>query len=255
MDINEEILKAKDERIARLEKMIIDLTEAKQQNAATIAEPYNSRTFSTSKSKFNFSTIVSSLKAFFILLLLLVIIGGGIWLYQMNKPKQSSETFLKNVQELSKLATAEIYTDTVLQTEDNKVFGKNIPLNILGTKREVMFVVPASVIAGVDLKEVTSDDMVINEETNEINITLPHAELIQKPSIDVAKIRYIVNGSIFNGELDQDEVIDFVANAQKKISKEVTSDGLLTTAEVNAEKVLTEFFKNMDYTVHITFEE
>ncbi|WP_418936252.1 DUF4230 domain-containing protein [Paenisporosarcina quisquiliarum] len=60
---------------------------------------------------------------------------------------------------------------------------------------------------------------------------------------------------MFNGELDQDEVIDFVANAQKKISKEVTSNGLLTTAEDNAEKVLTEFFKNMDYTVHITFEE
>jgi len=255
MNTNDDILKAKEERIARLEKMIIDLTEAKQQSAATIAEPYNSRRFSTSKSKFKFSTIVSSLKAFFILLLLFVIIGGGIWLYQINKSKHSSETFIKNVQELSKLATAEIYTETVLQTEDNKIFGKNIPLNILGTKREVMFVVPASVIAGVDLKEVTSEDMVINEETNKITITLPHSELIQKPSIDVAKIRYIVNGSIFNGKLDQDEVIDFVANAQKQISKEVTSNGLLTTAEDNAEKVLTEFFKNMDYTVHITFEE
>ncbi|MFX3673660.1 MAG: DUF4230 domain-containing protein [Paenisporosarcina sp.] len=255
MDTNEDILKAKDERIARLEKMIIDLTEAKQQIAVTIADAYNSRTFSKSKSKFKFSTIVSSLKAFFIIFLLLVIIGGGIWLYQMNKSKQSSETFIKNVQELSKLATAELYTETVLQSEDNKIFGKNIPLNIFGTKREVIFVVPASVIAGVDLKEVTSEDMVINKETNEITITLPHAELIQKPSLDVAKIRYIVDGSIFNGELDQDEVIDFVANAQKQISKEVASNGLLTTAEDNAEKVLTEFFKNMDYTAHITFEE
>ena len=65
----------------------------------------------------------------------------------------------------------------ILEQEDNKIFGKDIQFNLPGTKQEILLVVPATVIAGVDLKEVTSSDIQVNEEEKEIEITLPRATL------------------------------------------------------------------------------
>ncbi|MBS4214214.1 DUF4230 domain-containing protein [Bacillus sp. FJAT-49825] len=56
--------------------------------------------------------------------------------------------------------------------------GKDISKNLPEPKRELLLIVPGTVIAGFDLKGITSEDMVINEETKDIDITLPHAKLI-----------------------------------------------------------------------------
>ncbi|WP_043932501.1 DUF4230 domain-containing protein [Bacillus sp. EB01] len=50
-----------------------------------------------------------------------------------------------------------------------------------------------------------------------------------------------------------DEGFEKAAEALDKIRKEAISIGLLDTAEKNAEKVLKEFFKNIGYTVNVTF--
>ena len=182
MDTNREIIKEKDEKIAQLERLLVELTEAQQQSAATIAVDYNSRSLSAPKEKFKFPLKASGLKIILAILGFLVIAVGGFWLFQGSTFKQESVTFVEHVQELATLATAEAHMKAVIQEEDNKIFGKDISIDLPGTKRELLLVVPATVIAGVDLKGITSKDMVINEETKEIDITLPHAELIQDPS-------------------------------------------------------------------------
>lgn len=42
--------------------------------------------------------------------------------------------------------------------------------------------------------------------------------------------------------------------AQEQIRQDAITVGLLDTAENNVEKVLKEFFKNIDYTVNVTFK-
>jgi hypothetical protein len=254
MDANREIIEEKDERIAQLERQLIELNEAQQQMAATIAVEHNSRSMSPPK-----GILKSFLKAsgskiilvMFILIFLVVMTSVGIRLIVGNTIKQESVTFVEHVQELATLATAEAYMTAVLHEEDNKKIFWSI--NLPGTKRELLLVVPATVIAGVDLKGITSDDMVINEETKEIDISIPQAKLIQDPSLQMDKIQAVDNSGIFRGDVKWDEGFDLTAKAQEQIRQEAISGGLLDTAEKNAEKVLKEFFKNIGYTVKITF--
>lgn len=51
-----------------------------------------------------------------------------------------------------------------------------------------------------------------------------------------------------------DEGYDLAAQAQKQIKEEVKETGLLNKAEKNAEKVLKEFFRNLGYSVKISFK-
>jgi hypothetical protein len=258
MDTKREIREEKDEKIEQLERLLIELKEAQEQSAATIAVGHNSRTLSPSPPKGIFKSFLKAgglkiILPMVIFVLLIFITSIGIRLFGGSTYKQESVTFVESVQELATLATAEAYMKVALHVEDNKIFGKDIPLDLLGTKREVLLVVPATVIAGVDLKGITSEDMVINEETKEIDITLPHAELIQDPSLQLDKIQSVGDSGLFRGDIDWDEGNELTAKAQEQGRQDAISSGLLDTAEKNAEKVLKEFFKNIGYTVNVTF--
>jgi hypothetical protein len=252
MDTNREI--EKDEKIAQLERLLIELKEAQQQSAATIAVDYNLRSLSAPKGKFKFFLKTGSRKIILAILVILVMSLGGIQLFAGSTSKQESVTFVEHVQELSTLATAEAHMKAVIKVEDNKIFGKDIAKDLPGTKRELLLIVPGTVIAGVDLKGITSEDMVINEETKEIDITLPHAKLLQEPSVQMDKIITYENGGLFRADTKMDEGLDKTAEAQELIRKEAISTGLLDTAEKNAKKVLKEFFKNIGYKVNVTFK-
>jgi hypothetical protein len=253
MDTNRDSIEEKDEKIAQLERLLIELKEAQQQSAATIAVDHNLRSVSPPKGIFKFFLKASGMKIILVILVLLIITSGVILLFAGSDPKKESVTFVEQVQELATLATVKAHMKTVIHEEDNKIFGKDISKNLPGTKRELLLVVPATVIAGVDLKRITSEDMVINEETNEIDITLPHAELLQEPSLQMDKILAVDNGGLFRGDIKMDEGFEKAAEAQEQIRQEAISEGLLDTAEKNAEKVLKEFFKNIGYTVNVTF--
>lgn len=250
MDRNREIIEEKDEKIAQLERQLIEIKEAQQQSAASIALEQNLRHLSPAKGIFKFSIKAGILKIILTSIVILIITSVVIWLFVGNTSKQESVTFVEHVQELSTLATAEAHMKEVLHQEDNKNF---LNINLPGTKREVLLVVPATVIAGVDLKGITSKDMDINDETKEIDITLPHAEIIQDPSVKMDKIQAVDKNGLFRSDIKMDEGFELAAEAQEKIRQGAISSGLLDTAEKNAEKVLKEFFKNIGYTVNVTF--
>ncbi|MCT8140516.1 DUF4230 domain-containing protein [Anaerobacillus sp. CMMVII] len=255
MDTNREVIE--EEKISQIERLLIELKEAQQQSAATIAVDHNLRSLSTPKGIFKSFLKAGGLKIILLLLVILVslvvITSGGFWLFSGSTFKQESVTFVEHVQELATLATAKAHTKAVIHEEDNKIFSKDISINLPGTKRELLLIVPGTVIAGVDLKRITSKDMVINEETKEIDITLPHAELIQDTSLQMDKILTYVNGGLFRGEITWDEGFDLAAKAQEQSRQDAISGGLLDTAEKNAEKALKEFFKNIGYKVNVTF--
>lgn len=254
MDKNNEIIKEKDEKIAQLERLLKEVQDAQQQSAATITADYNSRSLSTPKSKFKFPLKARVLITLSILTLLVIAIGV-FWILQGNTSKQQSVTYVEHIQELSTLATAEAYIKTVVYEKDNKILGKDISIDLPGTKRELLLAVPATVIAGVDLKGITPEDMVINEETKEIDITLPHAKFIQDPSLQMDKIQAVVDGGLFRADIKMNEGFKKAAEAQEQIRQEAISIGLLNTAEKNAEKVLKEFFRNIGYNVNVTFDK
>jgi hypothetical protein len=94
----------------------------------------------------------------------------------------------------------------------------------------------------------------INEKEKQLEITLPHATIIQEPSVQMDKVRTFSNNGLLRGATEWDEGFDLAAEAQENIKQEVVEIGLLQTADRNAEKVLKEFFSNLGYDVNVKFK-
>ncbi|MER2038163.1 MAG: DUF4230 domain-containing protein [Solibacillus sp.] len=244
----------KDEALLQIERVLEELKKSEEESAATAV--VGQRRGNANISRALFKTIFKfwGLKIFLIALLLIVIATGGTWLFFGNTFKNESTVFVEQVQELATLATAEAHVTVTIEEEDNKLFGNNIPVNLPGTKRELLLIVPAIVIAGVDLKEITSEDIKVNENKKELEITLPRATLIHDPAIQMDYVKTFSDEGLFRGEVKWDEGFDLAAVAQKEIKDKAIEIGLLNSAEKSAEKVLKGFFSNLGYTVKITFK-
>lgn len=237
----------KDEAIAEIERVLAELKKGEKESAAT-AIVGQSRGNAKITGVFN-----KFLKILFVILLLLVIAYGSVLLLNGSTFKKESTTFVEQIQELAMLATAEAHVTVTIEEKDNKLFGNNIPVNLPGTKRELLLIVPATVIAGVDLQGITSDDIKVNEDKMELEIILPRATLIQEPAILMDRVKTISDEGLFRGEVKWDEGFDLAAVAQEEIKVEAVEIGLLESAEKSAEKVLEGFFGNLGYTVKLTF--
>lgn len=192
------------------------------------------------------------------LLLLVSIISVGvvakIGFFAHSNTKEDSVTIVEGVQDLATLATAEAMVTTIMEQEDNKLFGQDISVNIPGTKRTVFLVVPATVIAGVDLQSLTAKNIQLDEKSKKVTIMIPHAKVIQDPSIQFDKIKTFSNEGIFRSHVDWKEGYKFVSEAKKQIIQEANELGLLDKADKSAVKVLTNFLTTLGYDANVEFE-
>lgn len=192
----------------------------------------------------------------FIIVILLAFIAGSVisklGLFSQSA-KSENVTIVEGIQELATLATAEAMVTTVMKEEDNKLFGQEISMDIPGTKRTIFLVVPATVIAGVDLQSITEQDIQIDEKTKKLTITIPHAEIIQDPSIQMDKIQTFSDEELFRSDVDWNEGYQLANEAKTKIIEEAKTLGILKKAEQGAIKVLTNFLTNLGYDVTVKF--
>ncbi|MBT2756524.1 DUF4230 domain-containing protein [Mesobacillus foraminis] len=175
-------------------------------------------------------------------------------LFSGSTSQSESITIVEQVQELATLATAEAVVTTVIKEEDNKLFNKELNIHLPGTKRTVLLVVPATVLAGVDLQNISETDIQVNEEQKEISLTIPHASIIQEPSIQMDKVETYSEEGLFRSEVNWEEGFDLAAAAKQEIEKEAQGMGLLEKAEDSAVKVISNFYHNLGYSVKIEFK-
>lgn len=198
------------------------------------------------------------LKFFFASVFAVLLIGTGIFMYQklFTGSTYASETvsIVEEVRELSSLATAEAVITTVIKEENNKLFNKEISVNFPGTKRTILLVVPATVLAGVDLQSISDDNYTIDEEKKHITMTLPHADLLQEPSIQMDKVQTYSDEGIFRSDVDWEEGFDLAGAASADIKEQAFDLGLLTKAEQSAVNALKNLFSGLGYTATIEFE-
>lgn len=244
----------KEEALTQIEQVLKELKKGEEESAATAVIGHRSGNANISGAIFKVILKFWGFKILLIALLLILITFGGTWLFLGNTFKKDSTVFVEQVQELATLATAEAHVKVVIEQKDNKLFGNDISVNLPGTKRELLLIVPATVIAGVDLKGITSDDIKINEDDKELEIVLPRATLIQDPAIQMEDVKTFSDEGLFRGEVKWDEGYNLAAVAQKQIKDEAIEIGLLESAEKSAEKVLAGFFRNLGYAVKITFK-
>lgn len=227
------------------------VTEAKQ------AEKETASTIAVGRSSRGTNVAGTFIKSVLTLLALLLLIGLSVvvtWIVAKNPAQKDATVFVEQVKEIATLATAEAHLKVVLEEEDYKLFGAELPFELIGTKRELLFIVPGTVIAGVDLQGITSEDLKVNEETMELEINLPRATFVQEPAIQMDQVITYVDSGLFRGDVNWEEGFELAAEAQDRMKKEAQDIGLLQTAEQSAEKVLKGFFGNLGYTVNVTFE-
>lgn len=243
----------KDKALTQFESVLEELKKGEAEIAATAVVERGRGNTNISGALFKLIFKLWGVKIFLFTLLLIAIISGVVWFSFGSTFKKESTTFVEQIQELATLATAEAHIKVIIEEEDNKLFGNDISINLPGTKREILLIVPATVIAGVDLKGITSDDIRINDNEKELEIVLPRATLIQDPTIQMDSVKTFSNEGIFRGEVQWKEGFDLAAEAQEEVKDEAIKIGLLESAEKSAEKVLKGFFNNLGYTVKITF--
>ncbi|CAM3799616.1 DUF4230 domain-containing protein [Mesobacillus thioparans] len=180
-------------------------------------------------------------------LFLSVIVALTLWYSKGSTSKAESTVFIEQVHGLAALATAEAQVKVVIEEEDNELFGEKIRYNFPGTKRELLLIIPATVIAGVDLETIEPKDMKVDEERKVIEIFLPKATFLQDPSIKMDQIRTFSDEGLLRGNVDWDEGFDLAAAAQEQIKQEALDSGILQKADENAQTVIKEFFGHIGY--------
>ena len=193
----------------------------------------------------------------FLTILVMLLILGIVGLWKVAFPKEPvirTGAYLEQMKDLSTLATSQAFVKTILEKEDNEIFGKEIETNIPGTKRKILLVVPGTLTAGVDLSTLKEDHLKIDEKEKSIHIQLPKADFLQEPSIQFDEVEtYSVSG-IFRGDVKWEEAYSLMDEAKEVMKKEAVEQGILGKAEENAQKTLKEFYGKLGYTVQGSFE-
>lgn len=168
---------------------------------------------------------------------------------------ENKSVFVESLKESEELVTAEAYTKSVIHLKDNELLGFKFDVNLPGTKREILMIYPGKVRAGIDLSGIQEEDVELNEEQKTAIIKVPKPKIIGLPEIDMSAVQTYSYEGLFRGELPPETTNQKAAEAQELMIEEAATQGLLTLAETNAEKVLQDMFQLVDYDVTIEFEE
>jgi hypothetical protein len=153
-----------------------------------------------------------------------------------KKIKQQKEQILQ-LREMSDLTTIEYIVTKVIRASDNAWFK-------IGS-RKILMSCQASLRAGIDLSKITEKDVSIHGKT--IERELPHATLLSlniKPEDLKTEYESVapLRSSFSSSERDA-----LAAQGEKSIRNSVDSLGILQTAEVNANFILTGLLQKFGY--------
>lgn len=246
------------EKIAEIERLLVELKAGESETAVTVDEVKGSPSTTWRVGK-----IVLSLwrKPFIIIatiiLLFMIALPIATFYFIKNASTFTEEktAVIERIQNLNELATAEAYTKVIIERQDNTIFGQSIGVNLPGTKRQLLVVIPGSVKAGVELSGLAENDITINHEKQTATITLPRAEFLGGAELYFDEVEIFSYEGLFRVQANIEEAYELAEEAKSLIIKETAEQGVLETAEENAKKTLTEMFSFAGYEVTIQFEE
>jgi hypothetical protein len=147
-------------------------------------------------------------------------------------------TIVNEVRSLARLETIQFSIEKVITAETGQgSFGF-----LFGDK--LLFVAHGTVIAGVDLGQLTSQDLKL--ENNVLTVHMPEPEIfVATLDNDKSYVYDRQKGLLNPGETDLETKARQVA--VQEIAKAALSDGILSQAKLNAENYLTRLFKTLGY--------
>lgn len=248
-------------KIEQMEKALRELKAAESESAVTMEEAFGRGKSSIRKRRRLFSPIKTMKRWVILMAVLAILLVAAIPFVTFFMLKQGSTfteekgVFLERIQDLNEMATAEAYTKVIVERTDNQLFGQSIGLNVPGTKRQLLVVIPGSIKAGIDMSSVTEKDVSIDEEKKTVKLLLPSAEFLGGAEIYFDNVEVYSYEGVFREKADIKEAYELANEAQTLIEEEATGQGVLKMAQFNAEKTLKEMFSFAGYDVTIEFKE
>jgi hypothetical protein len=147
-------------------------------------------------------------------------------------------TIVNEVRSLARLETIQFSIEKVITAET----GQGSFSFLFGDK--LLFVAHGTVIAGVDLAQLTSQDLRL--DGNVLTVQLPEPEIfVATLDNDKSYVYDRQKGLLNPGETDLETKARQVA--VQEIAQAAISDGILSQAKLNAENYLTRLFKTLGY--------
>jgi len=190
-----------------------------------------------------------------LLVLIIAIPFVSFWMIKGSTFTENKGAFLEQIQSLNELSTAQAYTKVMIERQDNALFGQEIGLDLPGTKRQLLVMIPGSVKAGIDFSKVDEGDIMLDEKAKTATLTLPKAEFLGGPEILFDQVEVFSYEGLFREKADIAEAYELAAEAEKLMMEETTGQGVLELAEENAARSVSDMFSLVDYDVTVEFEE
>jgi hypothetical protein len=159
----------------------------------------------------------------------------------------TSPVVVEGVRGLDQLATVRV-TESIIVTRES---ASDNALDRLFSGEKVLLVASGNVEAGVDLGELGEDDVRVRDDT--VTIRLPEPEVLSA-SLDEDKTRvYDRDYAPLNVRPDDDLVEEARATAEERIEAAARENGILDTAQTNAERSVRAFVEVLGFK-EVSFE-
>ncbi|HMD37829.1 MAG TPA: DUF4230 domain-containing protein [Candidatus Acidoferrum sp.] len=168
------------------------------------------------------------------LLRLMGIFRGGATVINVNQP-----TVVRQIQQLQRLETVVYTMDKIISGEHNNPY---LPKFLIGDR--LLLVVHGEVIAGVDLGKIQPGDVSLNGRT--ISLRIPAAEVFST-RIDNAKTRVYSRDTGLFSSPDPNLESEVRVEAERQLHDAALQDGVLKTAEQNAQNTLSSMLKGFGF--------
>lgn len=176
---------------------------------------------------------------------LLILLIPALLMSCTSRAEQELTERIEKMKETAELGSVEYTIKKLIKANDVKWY-------TIGD-RKILFSCTAYLKAGIDLEELTPDDILV--ENNSITVTLPHAKLLSlnMPAEEIYLVYDRV--SFFRSGFSAQQRMDLLVQAENDINEDIVNLGITAEAEANASELMTAMLKQIGFeNVNIKFE-
>lgn len=155
---------------------------------------------------------------------------------------RSGPSVVVAVRDLARLETVEYHVERVIDLRDSQ----SLLFGLIRTEDAILFVAVGQVTAGVDLGELSADDVVVDQRRSTATITLPAVRVL---STRLDSERSWVFSRTTGALARRQEDLETRARreAERSLEQTAVEGGILQRARVNAERTVAAFVRSLGY--------
>lgn len=155
---------------------------------------------------------------------------------------RSGPSVVVAVRDLARLETVEYHIERVIDLRDSQ----SLLFGLIRTEDAILFVAVGQVTAGVDLGELSADDVVVDQRRSTAAITLPPARVLTT-RLDSERSWVFARTTGALARRQEDLETRARREAERSLEQNAVEGKILERARVNAERTVAAFVRSLGY--------